>query len=536
MKRVIFFSTYPINDPIHGGQIRSQAIFRTLRSEGFECVYCSIFNPQGYKVFTSNEIYWSYPVDNEKLVSFYDRKMRVDVHASLFVLEDIELFEVIKKRVVDFDPDIVILEQPWLWPLIREIDSHNKLDAAIVYSSQNVEENLLQEILLIQDEDDSNDLCKIAANIERELLTRASGVIAVSTQDANYFKQFNNNVVVAPNGVWPLPEPGGYEYWMKRYENITYAIFVGSAHPPNAKGFNDMLWPDVTFLRPDESIVVVGDVKNILVNSPLFVRVPGLNESRIEMLGRQDINGLSSLIYIAKCVLIPITIGGGTNLKTAEALYNRKDIVATPQAFRGYEKFMDFPNVRIAQNNNDFRQSIAESLRSVENRSFTIEQDLAIEALHWKSSLSCIGVFIRAIVRNNAKLKLTTKQIKYVSLTGWHPFEEDTGLLWSSSTISALHVKLPNLRFPIFFTCRMRSYRENSTSILACIYTISGLKFSAEIDSDYIDIELQFNENDCFGNVLEVYFTIPELLSPSMNDKSDSRFLGIGLVDIRFNY
>jgi hypothetical protein len=48
---------------------------------------------------------------------------------------------------------------------------------------------------------------------------------------------------------------------------------------------------------------------------------------------------LSALIEEASCVLLPMTSGGGSNLKTAEAMLAGKRVVATPIALRGFDEF-----------------------------------------------------------------------------------------------------------------------------------------------------------------------------------------------------
>ena len=46
-------------------------------------------------------------------------------------------------------------------------------------------------------------------------------------------------------------------------------------------------------------------------------------------------------------IILPKTLSGGSNLKTAEALASGRPIVATNRAFDGFEGFRDVPGVTI---------------------------------------------------------------------------------------------------------------------------------------------------------------------------------------------
>jgi hypothetical protein len=56
----------------------------------------------------------------------------------------------------------------------------------------------------------------------------------------------------------------------------------------------------------------------------------------------------------------PLTQGGGTNLKTAEALWSGKHIVATSIAMRGFENFIGQSGVHIADEPVVFKSKLRE--------------------------------------------------------------------------------------------------------------------------------------------------------------------------------
>jgi hypothetical protein len=67
---------------------------------------------------------------------------------------------------------------------------------------------------------------------------------------------------------------------------------------------------------------------------------------------------LQSLIEDSRGIILPIIGGGGSNLKTAEALISNKSIIATTFAFRGYEKYIQNDNIYIANTKEEFIDKI----------------------------------------------------------------------------------------------------------------------------------------------------------------------------------
>ena len=118
-----------------------------------------------------------------------------------------------------------------------------------------------------------------------------------------------------------------------------YFVFVGSAHYPNASGFAEIFSKSLAFLPPDVSIVVIGGVSDILDYDYRYVQFKHLNDFKV--IKMKDISDacLNSIILNCNAVLLPVTEGGGTNLKTAEALFSNRPVIGTDKSFIGYEDF-----------------------------------------------------------------------------------------------------------------------------------------------------------------------------------------------------
>src|SRR5207245_3808081 len=143
-----------------------------------------------------------------------------------------------------------------------------------------------------------------------------------------------------------------------------HAYFVGSYHLPNFDGFVRMAGPDLGYLPPDAETCVVGDVCHLLRDPEVggFGPFPGANASRLQLLGAVSDEDKAALLDLVNVILLPVTCGGGSNLKTVEALLARKPIVATRYAFRSYEEFQDLPHVQLADEPDEFKRSIVRCL------------------------------------------------------------------------------------------------------------------------------------------------------------------------------
>ena len=164
-----------------------------------------------------------------------------------------------------------------------------------------------------------------------------------------------STVVVAPNGAERRTRsqlhgilPEALRAWWR------YLLFVASAHPPNGAGFVELVLGGVARLRPSERVVVAGSVCSLIGERFRDNDPSTLGRDRLLLLGEVSPFTLDCLIENATGMLLPITYGGGSNLKTAEALLAGRPIVATAKAFRGCEAFTDTPGVIIAETEEAF--------------------------------------------------------------------------------------------------------------------------------------------------------------------------------------
>ena len=402
--RYVSLGTYPIRQPVQGGQLRANAIHKVLRDCGWETCHVVVTPNRGARQeMEAGDLFIEMPRRFRK--QMVRRKWRSDVATAEFIARSRSHRREIARFLDGFRPDVIAVEQCWLWPALREYVETCSPEArfSIVYSSHNVEQEMLAQEATIAGAETDIWSAQRAADIESDLAAKADLVVAVSEQDAAYFRKLNPSVVVAANGIWPREIPVGLDRWASRFAGLRTALFVGSGHPPNVRGFLQMTGPDLGFLSPSERIVVVGGVADQIRNDPGFLRHRGADNARIELLGARDGATLSALIELADVVMLPIVEGGGTNIKTAEALYNRKPVVATSFALRGYEQFKHWRNVRLADRPGDFRDLLAQALRS-EPEQLKSADIAQLDTLLWSSTLQRLPEQFAALPRRQRQV------------------------------------------------------------------------------------------------------------------------------------
>lgn len=303
--------------------------------------------------------------------------------------------------VNSFRPDVVQFEQLYPYLGFKQVEQHLKVQPRLVYSAQNVEFSMKKQVYRVLElpTPDARRLLEVVERGERELTRRAEVVAAVTPSDVAAFETLGaRRVVLAPNGADEQRfRSTDRKYWMNylgRRGIHRCIVFVGSYHAPNWEGFEKLVGPHLGFLPRSTRLLIVGAVSEYFVRNYqdlercLFWR-------RAVAVGRISAKRLAALLAMADCIILPLVSGGGSNLKTPEALLSGATIVATTHAMRGFEKWSHLPNVVLADEPTAFRASIlkATSRRRAGDR---VSADVR-EALSWQECLRAFVQEVRAV-------------------------------------------------------------------------------------------------------------------------------------------
>jgi len=368
MTRVVQLTTYPLKAPRHGGQLRCAAIRERYRESGFEVTAIAVMHEDAYRTERETDDI-ALPARAAVWRSGLERFS--DLHSGDCLASDEAAYARFVQALDRLQPQVITFEQPWLFPAVRrwlgERARRGAPQPRLVYSSQNIEWKLKGDEMpsdLSGSVAYLDEIRRVEA-LERAVVRASDLVVACTDEELAELRNMADDdnaqrrFVVARNAIAPFSATPAQIDAVKRKHGIDrYPLFVGSAHPPNADGFWSMLAPSLAFLRPGERIVVAGGVGHILRQHPAYAAWSGINESRLAILGEVDRGELDALLLGAAVILLPITTGRGSNLKTAEAIYSGRPTLATPHALRGYGDASLWPMLDVVSDAEEFRRRL----------------------------------------------------------------------------------------------------------------------------------------------------------------------------------
>jgi glycosyltransferase involved in cell wall biosynthesis len=379
--RVLILGPWPIQRPRHGGQIRAFNIVNAFRARGHEVRFIGIAD----SVRVNASDIGPHDIAFDGRVGTYMAASGLPPLWAFWAsfAEVPDYFDHFAAIIESFRPDIIEVEEPYLWAVVQKLRQRGLLtDVGLIHSSYNFETIHRREMMAIDGHIDEATLALIA-NQEIEIAREADLVIVVSDQDAVCFRDIGaRHVLVARNGSRRLVASARAISAVDAYFGRTpFALFVSSAHPPNARGMLDLA--DGAEKALPGPLVIAGGVSKLL--APHLRGRPFLHDTR--MLGIIEEEVLDALVLRASVVLLPKTRGGGSNLKTAEALVAGRPIVGTDLSFVGFEEWRDMPGVSIANDACLFWQHVARGLSNPQRVTDAVGDDRRNKLL-WSNCLA----------------------------------------------------------------------------------------------------------------------------------------------------
>ncbi|KDA00339.1 glycosyltransferase [Hyphomonas oceanitis] len=388
--KILGLGTYPIIKPVHGGQRRVSAFRDYYSSVGVQYQYACVYQGAHYtQEDVSSDDVAIMALDNDpyRAIPLID-----DVRAGWQAGGETNL--VTHKRLLAvaerFAPDVIQLEQPFMWPFVKRLRQDPRwAEMPVIYSSQNLEAPLKRDMLTSANvrSDDVRVAFDLINRTEAELCRAASLIIACSAEDQAVYRKMDRGgeVMLIPNGVSrPVPPS---EAALSRVKSIygknRFLFFVGSAYPPNINGFAEMAIVDgVFFIPPEKQLAICGGLCDGIFQTAQYQRYLSAHSDRVQFFPSPSDAELSAVKDACHGVILPVTLGGGSNLKTAEALALGKWIVATSTAMRGFDEFRNAPGVIIADDPKAFQRAMADVLRRTPLK-LPADQKLKRETVYW---------------------------------------------------------------------------------------------------------------------------------------------------------
>lgn len=294
---------------------------------------------------------------------------------------------------------VILLEQPFLVEVVTDVAS--ALRVPVIYSSQNVEHRLRADLERFQfDWKRPLDRAEEVRQLEAAAVALASHVTTICPSDRRAHRdEFGCESTLVPNGssigdlITRQSVGGTVRPAAQRFD----FVFAGSAYWPNVDGFVQIATPSLAFLPPMSRIGVAGSVCSGLLEASGLSRHLALNRSRLELLGFLPARDLADLMAAAGCVIVPIFIGEGSNLKSADALACGAPVIMSERATHGYEDVLqaDSRGVTVVHSAREFRSAMRRSLEQ------PLERDGAgtdrAGLLRWATRLQPLVEVVRSV-------------------------------------------------------------------------------------------------------------------------------------------
>jgi glycosyltransferase involved in cell wall biosynthesis len=392
--RILQISTHTTLRPRHGGQLRSHNIARVVEAAGHELQRLAVaykhaedpIDPREPIVDISRSKYWWRMIKHGP--------MELNDYFSLqAVIEEPALAGQVSTVIDATDPDVIMLEHPWMWPLIKKREAVASGRIHVIYNSQNVEADLKHRILTEAGHSQFDELLQQVMKLEEDLVQSAAATTVCTAADGDVFTRWGaRRIVVANNGA-VRREYGRLMGILPSalVPDNKYAFAVGSNHPPNLAGLQNYVAPALKYLRPLQRIVVAGGVCEPFRHWLEQQGMLPVMADRLVLLGAVDEIELNSAIANASVLLLPIPYGGGSNVKTAEALLSRKRIIATDAAMRGFSEFSSLPMVKVIDSERSFVEALLESFDAGPGQDG--DADL-LNTLLWDNTLAPIAALL----------------------------------------------------------------------------------------------------------------------------------------------
>lgn len=232
----------------------------------------------------------------------------LDVMPTL-VADDLTTF---REAIEEFDPDLIILEHPWMVDLIGErpyiLDCHN-------FESSNTALQLGRHSLDYS----------LVAGIERRAVQGAEHITYCSEDDVRGMAKafpFGTPNTLIPNGC-DIPK----RLTAGQALNELRLSFIGSNYKPNIQAAKNLI--TLAPLLADYTIQIAGGVCDSLQDVP--------DVQNVQILGKLTDTGSDNFFSHSHQFVNLIEHGSGTHLKIARALSYGVPVVTTPIGARGYK-------------------------------------------------------------------------------------------------------------------------------------------------------------------------------------------------------
>ena len=321
---VLAFNDYSVANTFSGGKARIAHLLGLLSADVVLITFGDTFavtslRPNLLSIAvpkTQDHLRFEASLNDDEPVSANDCAAALFVSANPIIAGIAELFAC--------RAEAIIFEHCYLAPVLDVIGDLAPC-APIIYSAHNVES--AHKHAMLADRSDSQTLVRFVDELETLLIQRAHLVICCTAADQTRFVDRGGSTLLVPNGCdIPVLDVG-----VNRRRNRRRALprigFMGSNHHPNveaARFIIDAIAPEI----PDALFEFLGALSEEIVN---------VNAPNVIVWGETSEREKHRILTGWELALNPISIGGGSSVKTPDFLAHGLPVVSTAIGARGFD-------------------------------------------------------------------------------------------------------------------------------------------------------------------------------------------------------
>lgn len=403
MKSVLILSTYPFKKPYHGGQHRLYNIALAYKRAGLSVVSVSIYDKSNYQNDEIGKHDINCTLEGYRPYIKFANPYFSDYFTGECAAASQEIIRSIIKIISKQNIILIHIEHPWLLKIAKFIQRSLINKSYLVFGTQNIEWQL-KATFISNNNRLSSQIINSIKKLEADAAMTADATLAVSDADMTWFNRFAKKIILVPNGTNPIKKSAEQiSSIQSELHSESWVVFIGSAHPPNRDGFLSFLGKTTGYIPPFSKLLIIGGVADLLKPILLSDLNYELNYNRCSFFSKVCDDFIDAAISGSKAIILPIETGGGSNLKTAQALISGKRIVATTTSFRSYDKYMNISGVNITDTSYKFKQLVRESFSSNVITKRSGNELLIIKKLLWINTTSRLKSYVESLINSSYK-------------------------------------------------------------------------------------------------------------------------------------
>jgi polysaccharide biosynthesis protein PslH len=245
--------------------------------------------------------------------------------------------------------DIIQFEMLYTTPYLETARKYSK--AGMIFRAHNIEHmiweriaatchSLLKRIYL-------HHLAKTLRKFELRVIQKFDGIVAITENDAGFFRNYHQNVIAIPFGIDMTAFPESLQ------ENGPVTLFsIGAMNwIPNAEGirwFLDNVWPDISRQYPSLKYHIAGRAM------PSWLK----EYKRDNVIIEGEVADARAFIRKHTIMIVPLFSGSGIRIKIIEGMASGKTVISTTIGAEGIE-YKNRENILIADEPCEFFEMIS---------------------------------------------------------------------------------------------------------------------------------------------------------------------------------